>query len=256
MNQQLKVVKIMDKMKKLIEVTDNWLTLGIFHYLNTLNVPWTNKNIDSELDTDYYGNNSGDKFISPLVVKLLGTNEKLTSGNMLSLANVIYSKFGEKWSKLYATLSFEYNPIENYNMVETHEGSDTHTHTPENWVETTTQTPTDWKTTSEGLKADNESESSNSYYGFGDDDGHPTTDVVTSVKNKQTTETSGTYQTETTKEGTETDTIEYDTTLQRSGNIGTMTTQMMIESERKLWDYNIFKTIYEDVDSILTLSIY
>ena len=246
----------MKNLKKLIDVTDNWLTLGIFHYLNLLSVPWASANIDDELDTDYYGNNSGDKYISPLLEKLLGDNEKLTVQNMQTLANIIKAKFGEKWSKLYATLSLEYNPIENYRMVETHEGSDTHTHTPENWVETTTQTPTDWKTTSEGLKADNESESSNSYYGFGDDDGHPTTDVVTSVKNKQTTETSGTYQTETTKEGTETDTIEHDTTLTRSGNIGVTTSQQMIESERKLWDYNIFKTIYEDVDSILTLSIY
>ena len=57
-------------------------------------------------------------------------------------------------------------------------------------------------------------------------------------------------------DGTETDTIEHDTTLTRSGNIGVTTSQQMIESERKLWDYNIFKTIYEDVDSILTLSIY
>ena len=154
----------MKNLKKLIDITDNWLTLGIFHYLNVLSVPWASANINEELDTDYYGNNSGDKYISPLLEKLLGDNEKLTSQNMQTLANILNAKFGQKWSKLYATLSLEYNPIENYRMTETHEGSDTHTHTPENWVETTTQTPTDWKTTSEGLKADNESESKNSYY--------------------------------------------------------------------------------------------
>ena len=277
-------------MKKLINITPDWSTNGIFHFLNALDVPWKTDNIDGDLDIDYYGNNSGDKFISPLVEKLLGENEELTTANMQTLANIIFTKYGLKWTKLWATLSFEYNPIENYRMEEKHEGTDTHTFTPDDYKETVTQkptnwkvtqrpndwkvtqTPTDWITTVEGEDTDNESNSSTKYYGFGSDSANPLQDVQTKVKNKQTTEISGTYEnetsgtfeeetsgtfaTETTKEGTEEDKTEYDTTLTRSGNIGVTTSQQMIESERKLWEYNIFKQIYEDVDDILTINIY
>ena len=261
------------KFRKLIDVTPEWTTKGIFNYLNSLDVPWKTENISGDLDLDYYGNNSGDKFISPLVEKLLGENDELTMVNMAALANIIFTKYGLKWEKLKSTLNFEYNPIENYKMVETHEGSDTHTYTPNEYKETVTQKPTNWKTTqkpndwvttAEGGDTDNESNSSTKYYGFGSDAANSLQDVQTKVQNKQTTalsgtfenETSGTFETETTKEGREEDVTEHDTTLTRSGNVGVTTSQQMIEAERKLWEFNIFKQIYEDVDDILTINIY
>lgn len=242
--------------KKLIDTTPDWTTKGIFYHLNLLAVPWQEKGISNDLDFDYYGNNSGDKPISPLVEKLLDDNGELSTTSLTKLASIIFNKFGLQWSKLWDTLELEYNPIENYSMVETHEGTDTNTFTPTDWSEVTTQKPTDWKTVSEGEKNDNSSDSQTSFYGFGSSDPSPVQSVETSVKNKQTTETSGEYETEVTKSGTEQTTIDHDTTLTRKGNIGVTTSQQMIESERKLWEYNIFNQIYKDVDSILTLSIY
>lgn len=45
-------------------------------------------------------------------------------------------------------------------------------------------------------------------------------------------------------------------TLTRSGNIGVTTSQQMAQSEIDLWQWNFVESIYKDVDSVLTLSIY
>lgn len=44
--------------------------------------------------------------------------------------------------------------------------------------------------------------------------------------------------------------------LTRSGNIGTTTSQMMLESSLELWKWNFFCDIFKDVDSIFALSVY
>lgn len=44
--------------------------------------------------------------------------------------------------------------------------------------------------------------------------------------------------------------------LTRVGNIGVTTTQQMIQSEIELWQWNYFKQVFDDIDSICCLSIY
>ena len=44
--------------------------------------------------------------------------------------------------------------------------------------------------------------------------------------------------------------------LTRTGNIGTTTSQQMLESSLELWKWNFFCDIFNDVDSIFTLSVY
>lgn len=104
--------------KTLSAVTENFMSDGIFTYLinsTSWTAPFSN---DVELNLQYYGNVSGDKPISPLVNKLLGDNETLSAANMTSLANVLIAMYGLKWNKLWDTTQLEYNPIENYSMVE------------------------------------------------------------------------------------------------------------------------------------------
>lgn len=103
---------------KLNDVFTDWLTgAGIFSTLQNFDVPWKAENISSQLDLEYHGNLSGDKIISPLVYKI-SNGETLTNTQKTQLANVIYSINAENWSKQWETLSFIYNPIENYKMVE------------------------------------------------------------------------------------------------------------------------------------------
>lgn len=49
--------------------------------------------------------------------------------------------------RIYDAMSAEYNPVENYNMIEKHTGTDTGLRTPTGWKTTQTQTPDNWKTT-------------------------------------------------------------------------------------------------------------
>ena len=233
---------------------------GVFTVMSSLNgvtLPWEDQISAQDLDLQYHGNHSGEKIVSPLIDKLLeADNGEITQGHKEVLIQSIYNRYKLKWEKLYATFSLEYNPIENYHMLETHTGTDTHTDTPNDRKETTTQTPTGWKTTVEGAKADNEVEVQKSIYGYDSSNPSDADKEITSQKQKIDTTQSGTYKTEKEISGTEETLIEYDTTLERSGNIGVTTSQQMIESERNLWLWDYFAIVFRDVDSELTINIY
>lgn len=44
--------------------------------------------------------------------------------------------------------------------------------------------------------------------------------------------------------------------LTRSGNIGVTTSQQMIQSEIELWQWNFFETVFNDIDTVLTIQVY
>ena len=66
----------------------------------------------------------------------------------------------------------------------------------------------------------------------------------------------GTYKTETERTGTYTRETEYDTELTRSGNIGTVTSQDMIEQEISVWKWLFFEEVFKDLDKLLALDTY
>ena len=103
---------------KLNDVFPHWLSGdGIFGTLQGLDVPWKNDNVALSLDVTYHGNRSGGKNISPLV-STLADGGTLSADDKLMLATALVSICGNKWSKEYATLSFTYDPISNYDMTE------------------------------------------------------------------------------------------------------------------------------------------
>ena len=103
---------------KLNDVFTDYINNGIFTFLNSLDVPWKEKNISQQLNLQYHGNISGKKETSPLVDSLIVENN-LTDNSKTMLAMSIFSLYSNKWNKLYRILSLEYEPIENYNMIET-----------------------------------------------------------------------------------------------------------------------------------------
>ena len=125
---------------RLNEVFENGIDgLGIFYYLQTLDIPWKALNINTTLDLAYHGNH-GDRIITPLVKKLLDTTNVLSTANKQRLANVIFNLFKDKWTHEYALLLAEYDPISNYDMLEQETPAEiTHTITPAET--TTTNTP-------------------------------------------------------------------------------------------------------------------
>ena len=200
-------------------------------------VDFINSTNQYQLRLDYFLQHSSDKFVSPLVDKLWN-NETYINHNVENLceylAKIIYNRFSDKWKKIYDALMTEYNPLENYSMTEER--------TPDLTFE-------DTETQKSEITTNRETSAQNKYKGFNTDepvllnqtDG---TDDVTTSGGSEDNETHKT----TTHTGTE--------TLTRSGNIGVTTSQQMLESEFKVRQYDFYKMIYNDIDSILCLSVY
>ena len=192
---------------------------------------------DYEMTLDYFGNHSADKFLSPLAEKLVAKlSENTFDRDEFSeyIANLLYNRFSDKWKKIYDALMTEYNPLENYSMEEER--------TPDL---TTEETQTD----KSKVVTDRETSATNSYKGFNASE--PV--LVNKTDGEENVTTSGTkLDNETTSTTTQTGSE----TLTRSGNIGVTTSQQMLESEFKVRQYDFYQMIYNDIDSVLCLSVY
>ena len=244
---------------KLKDVFLDPISAGIFDTFQNLNVPWKDEGIDESLDL-FFITNYGERLISPLTNTCLDTMGKLTAAKQTLLATALVNLFGKNWTKEYAVLSAQYDPIENYSMEEKHTGNDTRLETPTNWKETTTekpgvdgysetetqtptnwkesrketvgndgytetetQTPTNWEKTIESDKADNDVEGTTSLYAFNSSDPVPISksDTQTDSKSKETQ--TGTYETKREISG------EKDVDTERTG---TYETKREIEGEK------------------------
>lgn len=260
--------------KTLNEVCPNWsIGSGIFSALNLCAVPWQYEDIAGELDLEYHGNISGDKLISPLVNKIM-SGYILSESELSNLANVIYTLNHVKWEKEYNTMFLEYNPIENYSMLETmtndntvieygksrtrtddltHKKTGSDTNTPNlTDRETPNVTTTDGATVSGFNSSTGVSDRGNTNTRTG-------TNTTTHTGSESITYNTIDKDTGTVTDrdnGTDTHTRNYQ--LTRSGNIGTLTSQQMLESERNLymlWQF-FYDVVFPDVDRVLTLSVY
>lgn len=244
--------------KKLNDLFDSWASGGgIFNALQDLAVPWQVDDIASELDLEYHGNWSGDKITSPLLDKIV-EGDTITSQERDTLASLAFNMFGPYWVKQWATMSLEYDPIENYRMVE--EMTDDETVTE--YGKTNTRTD-DLTHTKEGTETDTPTlvtKNENGVFGFNSSEPVPS-DEQTSMNVSGTDEVeydltekdSGTVKDELSGEDTQTRNYH----LERSGNIGVTTSQQMIESERNLWKWNFFMDIvFPDLDKVLTTQVY
>lgn len=293
---------------------------GVFTDLQTLDVPWKSLNIDSALNYGYYLN-SARKTVSPLVFDVKGylngipDETPLTTAQRTLLAQTIYQMFGKKWDRLWALYNIEYNPIHDYNLVEsetvegetsqtvdqtgtdrhditkseTDGGTDSKT-TNETIANTGTDTTVvDGDTTDTGTVGISEStDTEKGIYGFNSvtDQGSDTESVthtgtetrnLTGTNDVTTTETKNLQTTDSTTESrtrnlthtaTNSDVLTRNLSddvsgtnsssreLQKSGNIGFNKPQEMLTAELELWQWNFFKSIFEDIDTVLTISVY
>jgi len=248
------------------EAFDGWQTGdGIFNHLSQLtDLPWhENTNItDATLDLEYFGNHSGGKFCSPIVKYLLDDDESLSSASRDALARVLIAKYLTNWQRLYATMLAEYNPIHNYDMVETKETETTEDKSMSgNGSSTQGGSVTDaygeTQTTSHGRGE----QETTYHYGMNNTEplDKPSDDVVMQ-ENGTTVIAHGGQDTHTRQlTDSSTGTVTEDNSgtenyeLHRSGNIGVTTSQQMLQSERELWTWNYFDQIFKDLDSELGL---
>ena len=193
-----------------------------------MTIPWTQAH--NLLDIDYLYRWSGNKPISPLIKQLCGNYETLPDNQYAIVAGVIWANYGDKWTRIYNTITEEYAPLENYDMTEHYEGS-----------------RTDDATTRDTASPNNNvirSQTDAGIYGYNSSSPAPSDKSVTETT--QGKDATSKYDNETGEEHE----------LTRHGNIGVTTSQQMAESEIALRQYNFFEGVYKDIDKIVALPIY
>ena len=254
---------------------------GLFSNIDKL--PWSSIMTGSQMDALYFGAHSGERFGSRIITSRVDDDGSLSYTNRKVTSRLIYAMFGTQWSHLWATMNPTFDPLTNYKMEETVEGTESSTRTPDltkgdtGTVQTTGQdkrTP-DLSRKGTGTVKDDGSATNNNQngiWGFNSSTSVPS-DMSDGTATNENTTTRDLTETETgtdTTERTNTDTYNRsytetgtDTTagtssrkLTRTGNIGTNTFQNLLQQERNLWMYDFFEQVFKDVDSVLTIPIY
>lgn len=248
-------------MTKVNEFYDSWLTGdGVFTDLNAYDVPWKvedvteNNKIVMSLNFAYHGNHSGDKNVSPVVNKFI-RDEVATP--RAKLADTLFIMYGDKWARLWDAMHAEYNPIENYDLHELETPAEvTRTITPA----ATTETITPPEITTEIKPAKTTIENDVSAFNSGDYADNTKTTTTGDVNDKGTEsvdiDTAGTNKLEIDAAGTDVLTVQNERELYRHGNIGIQSATDLLKREIDLRQWNYFNGVFNDIDTLLTLSIY
>ena len=272
-----------NNLNKMIDVYSNYPTDGgVFSPMS--NAPWTDTMSGTNLDILYLDGHSGERYCSNFINHRLNDSDVLSSDNRTLISNILWAMFGIQWTRLWATMKpAEYDPLTNYQMQETMEGTENSTRTPDltkgdtGTVQTTGQDKRTPNLTRNGTGTVNDNGSAtntnqNGIWGFNSSASVPS-DMSDGTATNQNTTTRDLTETETgtdTTDRTNTDTYNRsytetgtDTTagtssrkLTRTGNIGTNTFQNLLQQERSIWIYDFFEQVFKDVDSVLTIPIY
>ena len=222
---------------------------------------------DASLDQEYILSHAWHKAVSPMVANILRRRKTsspsstpwtdhpdlyvCTPATIDDLAVMVWGRFGDSWSKVYAALvASDYNALENYNMSETETPNITHTHSASNDYETEHRIGSDITVTHNNVTNQDSINAFNS---------NTPVDVGKNVMSGNTRTTGDRLNNyETNKmSGSLIDSETGTRGLVRSGNIGVTTSQQMLEQELALRRNNTFrKILFESVDQILTVPYY
>lgn len=254
---------------------------GIFSNID--NLPWSSVMTGDQMDTLYFDTHSGERFSSRIIINRMRFNGLLSSADRKTIATLVYARFRTQWSRLWATMNPDYDPLNNYKMQETAEGEESSTRTPHltkgdtGTVQTTgqdTRTPNLTRNGTGTVKDEGSgtSNNQNGIWGFNSSESVPSdmsdgraTNNNTTTRDLTDTETgtdttdhtnTDTYNRSYTETGTDTTAGKSSSKLTRTGNIGTNTFQNLLQQERNIWMFDFFEQIFKDVDSVLTIPIY
>ena len=270
-------------LNKMIDVYSNYpADGGVFSPMS--NAPWADTMSGTNLDVLYFDGHSGERYCSNFINHRLNDSDVLSSDNRTLIANILWAMFGIQWTRLWATMKpVEYDPLTNYQMQETMEGTENSTRTPDltkgdtGTVQTTGQDKRTPNLTRNGTGTVNDNGSAtntnqNGIWGFNSSTSVQS-DMSDGTATNENTTTRDLTETETgtdTTDRTNTDTYNRSYTetgtdktagtsshkLTRTGNIGTNTFQNLLQQERNIWMYDFFEQVFNDVDSVLTIPIY
>lgn len=217
---------------------------------NIPDIPWSNLSDDEKRNLEQaYSIRSGFKIII----------DSFESLDAESRAKVIAGYFKQKWTRLWNIFSLEYNPLDAYKVTESGNKTLNVNRTQVDiYGRSVLEGGTDTGTVAtEGSDTEN---SLDSVYGFNSPIALPsdnsTKDNIaksTETRNLSTSKsTTNSGQDETTRSGS--DTEEYGYT--KTGNIGYTSPQELIRRDMELWSSPFFKTVFDDIDSLITISVY
>ena len=269
---------------------------GIISDISQFSVPWNDIDYIPSLDVGYYWHSAQKLVSPLVLDICNHSDlSELTNEDRTKIAGTIFNMFNRKWSKLWNVFLSEYNPLHNYTMEETEtidrdvsrSGSDGGTVNTSN-----TGTIADATTNGGTIKTDTSNEITNTgtqinngtnnteegIFGFNSSNsvGSNTSDNDTYNKrednlkeeeSKTVTETRNTTDNNTrtlntvdleTRNLTHSDTESDDSTksITREGTTGIYTPQQLLIEEIDFLQRNYFKQVFEDIDSILCLSVY
>lgn len=254
---------------------------GLFSNIGDL--PWNSTMVGAQMDTLYFDTHSGERFGSRIITKRVGDDGSLSSADRKTISTIVYARFRTQWIRLWATMYPTYDPLINYQMEETIEGTESSTRTPDltkgdtGTVQSTGQdkrTPNITRKGTGTVKDDGTTSGNtqNNLWGFnsptsvpsdmsdvtGTNENTTTRDLTENETGTDTTDKTNTdtYNRSYTETGTDTTAGTSSRKLTRKGNIGTNTFQNLLQQERNLWVYDFFEQVFKDVDSILTIPIY
>lgn len=221
-----------------------------------------------QMDMDYIYNRSGFKTLSIMLKALYDGYVVDDSGDLVELFNgqrvtydrvvteldkqiingVIFKKFHDKWKKLTDTLSVQYDILKPFDIEMTEDRNN------DNLTSGGGVTRTYNTTDSSTLGTETQTTETDSKFAFNSETDIPTdkSNILAQNSGTDTMSKSGTV-------GDDTDyhrLIEKERHYTRKGNIGNHTNQQLINEEREMLKFQIFDTIYDDLDSVLTLSKY
>lgn len=235
------------------------------------------------MDFDYMFNHSGLKTVSVMLEQIIfgyvvdgndeyaitPENKKVTWDYVLLqvdqdiIDTVIRTKFLDKWNNLADTLTYEFDPLNPFSMnVEEDTSGELSSNAKNSNTRDITGSGSGNGTndiTTNGSGTDNTDES---IFGFN------STEPVGTNKNENSSSNSGTRNDTSSNSYSDTERSEYNSseeysrnnsskrTTTRKGNIGNLSAQQLIEQQREMLRYQIFDTIYNDLDSVLTRSKY
>lgn len=207
----------------------------------------------------YFGMNYGQKHPAPFLTLYEGADGTISNEDLTTLASILYQVRGNEWSKLYAALKAEYNPVENTDVTESIADTRALNTTAGNTRTLNTQN-TNAGTGSVNVTANGTGSSANDVFGFdssvavGDS---TTSDSSNSQSATQTATNNTINDTGTiTDAGTGSESELYNRSYRKHGNIGTMTASDLIGGVIELWQWTFIIQVMEDISKFISLSVY
>ena len=230
------MINLMEAYQK--TMTSSGFILDLYDYLNEqqIEVPFMHQEYAGKLDNYYYYAWSGDKWASPIVEKLLKTDD------LSELPAMFWAVYGAQLMRQWENFTREYDPIDDYDITEetgyTHHGGGRVTDSGDDvrtkWgdVESTSSV---W-----GVNSSSAVDSDKTVTDYGNSQNNGLKDMVEYGKTRASTENAND-----------------ELTIHKYGNLGINPISDFLKKDIELWKLNFFQNIFfKAIDSFLALPIY